>query len=111
MERFEEAIGEADREHIRKILDGAPRRGMADRVKDFLAKQSFLDKKSLKNFRELKQAEREQVISEFIWRVTCHLDGSHTRVAGVESYELGSGFAAVRSEGEGQDRFCLTVKA
>jgi len=114
MIRFSDALSAKDREHLRKILNASLSttksglRAMSS-VGEFLRDDTYIDDGALQAWKELAQPERERLISELIWRVTCHLDGSITRVLGVNTYPLGRKFSAVQSEQEGRDIFCLAV--
>ncbi len=114
MIRLSDALSAKDREHLRKILNASlstTKLGLkaVSSVGEFLRDDTYIDDASLQAWKELAQTERERLISELIWRVTCHLDGSITRVLGVTTYPLGRDFAAVQSEQEGRDIFCLAV--
>ena len=114
MIRFLDALSAKDREHLRRILDSGasrpdPGRRAISNVQEFLREDTYIDDGALPAFKDLGQPERERLISELIWRVTCHLDGSITRVLGVNDYPLGKRFSAVQSEREGRDIFCLAV--
>ena len=99
-----QVLDEGDRRHVRAIL-GDP--GEKSKAARFLRESTFLDDGAAASFRALPGAERERLISDLIWRITCHVDGSITSVAGVDSFDLGGGFRAVLSEREGREVFCL----
>ena len=106
---FGGVLNEADRRHLESILEGppGPDAGTRAKARRFLAESTFVDEASAGAFRALPQGEREQLISDLAWRVTCHVEGSITRVMGVNAFDLGSGFSAVHSEQAGRDVFCL----
>jgi hypothetical protein len=114
MIRFRDVLTVEDQEHIGKILRGdlasepsSP--NDLSSVKHFLRDQTFIDPSAVEAWKRLSRRDRERLISELIWRVTCHLDGSITRVLGVESYPLGKEFCAVQSEREGRGIFCVSL--
>ena len=114
MIRFTDTLSAKDREHLRKILNSSlsmtkPGLKALSVAGEFLRDATYIDDASLQAWKDLSQPERERLISELIWRVTCHLDGSITRVLGVNSYPLGKTFVAVQTEQEGRDIFCLAV--
>lgn len=114
MIRFADALSLKDRDHLRKILNASvsttkPGMKALSSVGEFLRDATYIDDGAMQAFKELTQGERERLISELIWRVTCHLDGSITRVFGVNSYPLGKKFSAVQSEQGGRDIFCLAL--
>ncbi len=105
-------LGEADRAHLGRLLDGSIPAGaaaqeMRDRVRSFLGSQVQIAVEATAALARMAPRERERMLSELLWRVTCHLDGSVTRVFGVHTYILGYGFASVVSEQAGRDVFCL----
>jgi hypothetical protein len=110
---LERALAPSDAAHVRKVLQGddpkAEARAMSTQVREFLRDHTFVDRGSRGAFRALARERRERLLSELVWRITCHLDGSITRVVGVDVYDLGSGFQAVKSETEGQDIFLVTA--
>lgn len=114
MIRFADTLSAKDREHLRKILNASlsvTKTGLKAMsvAGEFLRDATYIDDGSLQAWKELAQQERERLISELVWRVTCHVDGSITRVLGVNSYPLGRKFVAVQTEQEGRDIFCLAV--
>lgn len=105
-------LGESDRAHLGRLLDGSIPAGpraqeMRERVRSFLGSQVQIVEEARAALAGMEARERERMLSELLWRVTCHLDGSVTRVLGVHTYLLGYGFASVVSEQEGGDVFCL----
>jgi hypothetical protein len=100
---FRDALGPDDREHLRRIARGGP----DDKVADFLLRNTYVATSAREPFRRLSQADRERVISDLAWRVTCLIEGSVTQVEGVKAFELDAGFAAVKSEWKGEEILCL----
>lgn len=117
MIRFAEALNEKDREHVRAILQSTisltPKQIDArSRVPEFLRERTYFRDESVTPFKSLPQDAREEVISELIWRVTCHLEGSITQSGPMDAYDLGpGGFKALCFPHEGRDIFCLTSVA
>ncbi len=114
MIRFSDALSLKDREHLRKILNASlstTKTGLKalSTAGEFLRDATYIEDASLQAWKELTQPERERLISELIWRVTCHLDGSITRVLGVNNYPLGRKFVAIQTEQEGRDILCLAL--
>ena len=112
MKLLNQVLCDADKEHLHRVLndtlstDHAGIDGMS-KVPGFLSRRTFVSDDSVEAFRALKQSRRERLLSELIWRVTCHLDGSITDVVGVDAYDLGRGFVAVKAEQDGIDILCL----
>lgn len=104
-------LGERDRLHLRSILEGSGETRLRDKVGRFLREDTFMAEEAVEAFARLPQGEREKVISELVWRLTCHLDGSVTRVQGVNTFDLGGAVRGVLSEREGREIFCLVGAA
>ena len=97
--RFRDALSVQDREHLNRILDG----DRSSKVVHFVQEATYIDDGALQAFKELAQADRESLISEFVWRITCHLEGSVTNVRGMIAHPLGKKFLAVHTP----DGLCL----
>jgi hypothetical protein len=111
---FREVLNPRDHDHVRLILNSSISVSKEDfttlsRVNEFLRDDTFVAEEAVERFRGQPQGDRERLISELIWRITCHLDRSITRVLGVHAYPLGRDFLAVQSEKDERDIFCLTV--
>ncbi len=109
-------LGDSDRDHLRRILNRSIRAtvpGMQTmaKVHRFLKQRTYLADKSVPRFQTLPAAQRERILSELVWRLTCFLDGSETSVLGETRYQLGGGFVANQVEVEGKLIFCVAVKA
>jgi hypothetical protein len=109
-----DALSAADRAHLRKILNSSVSMTKSElkdtsKVAGFLREDTYIVGSALQPFKELSQDERERMMSELVWRITCHLDKSVTRVLGVHAYPLGKSFTAIQSEREGRDVLCLAV--
>jgi len=114
MTPLRDVLSPLDRDHVRRILNSSismdrPTLEMASRVNEFLRDDTYITDEAVKAFQELSQPERERMISELIWRVTCHLDGSITRVLGLHAYPLGKKFSALQTEQDDRDIFCLSL--
>ena len=112
MKLLNTVLGEADKVHLHRVLNETlttDRAGVEDmsKVPEFIARWTFIGEESIEAFHALKQSRRERLLSELVWRVTCYLDGSVTDVVGVDAYDLGRGFVAVKAEQDGQDILCL----
>ena len=112
MIRLRDVLSPEDRDHVRRILNSSitvdkPGLHAVSKVNEFLRDDTYISDDAVQPFKELPQAERERMISELIWRVTCHLDGSITRVQGVHAYPLGKKFSALQTEQDERDIFCL----
>ena len=78
-----------------------------ERISKFLGLWVMVDPESADYFQHLENSDREQVLSELNWRITCIVQGSMTAVMGVASYDVGHGFRANLMVENGQDVFIL----
>jgi len=109
---FREVLGPKDQDHVRLILNSSisvdkDKLRVLSRVNEFLRDDTYIAEEAVEEFKTQPQADRERLISDLIWRITCHLDRSMTRVLGIHSYPLGKAFVAVQSEKDERDIFCL----
>ena len=112
MHRFRDALNEADLVHLRRVLGeredptfSATRRRM--RVNQISLEELFIDDRALAALRALPQGERERVISDVVWRLTCHVEGSTTR-AKPNGQKLEGGFRMMLMVQEGRPIFSIT---
>lgn len=101
---LERALDDSDRRHASALLSARE----AAPAARFLRDRVFIDEAAAEALRALARDERERLISELVWRITCHLDGSVTAVVSPGRYELGAGFAAACVEEGGREAFRLT---
>lgn len=112
---FREILGPKDQDHIRLILNSSisvDKDGLQhlSKVNEFLRSDTYIGDEAVEPWKGLPQADRERLISELIWRITCHLDRSMTRVLGVHAFPLGRNFVAVQSEKDDRHIFCLALE-
>jgi hypothetical protein len=107
-----EALSAGDREHIRALLNSSitetAQAETISKVAVFLRERTLLDAGGADAFRALSPSDREELLSELIWRLTCHLDGSQTATLGINRHALSSAFSAVITDGDGGG-FCTLV--
>lgn len=107
-----DALGPEDLQHLHRILghqkdqvlEGTRRRVRVDHI---ATADTYLDDTSLEAFKALTQSDRELLLSDVVWNLTCHVEGSITRMSGVNTFGLEFGFRLVQSEQEGRDVFCV----
>lgn len=115
MKRLEIVLAAGDREHLKRILNSSlsmTPTGLetAAKVARFLKSRTLIDEKSGPAFQKMASVERERLLSELVWRVTCFVDGSSTAVLGVTTYELGGGFVANEFTKDAKVYWCLVAK-
>jgi len=55
----------------------------------------------------LTQNERERLLSDIVWQLTCFVEGSITKARGLKGIPLEYGFKLLRLEQEGKQQFCV----
>jgi len=58
-------------------------------------------------FEDLSQSDRERLLSDVVWQLTCFVEGSITKARGLKGIPLECGFKLVRLEQEGRPVFCV----
>src|SRR5213079_1457007 len=97
MRRLRDVLNPQDLEHLRRILGGKETASEPDetqrrsRVKQISTDETYISDQSLEAFKALSQDDRERLLSEIVWRLTCHVEGSITRSPG-KGVPLESGF-------------------
>ena len=115
MKKLETVLVTSDREHLKKILNSSislTPTGLdtVAKAQRFLKFRTMIDEKSGPVFQKLSMIERERLLSELVWRVTCYVDNSSTAVLGTTTYELGDGFIANQFVKEDKTYWCLVAK-
>jgi hypothetical protein len=111
MRRLRDVLGQEDLVHLRKILgeredptfNETKRRS---RVNQISADDTYVADQALDPFQALSQGDRERLVSELVWRLTCHVEGSITRTPG-KSIKLEFGFRMKSLVLDGRPIFCL----
>jgi hypothetical protein len=115
MLRFRDVLSVDDRRHLRQIL-GESEEELASgtkrhlRVSHLIGENTYLAEDSLEAFKTLSQSDRERLISDVVWRLTCHVEGSITRQSGLNSFPLECGFRLLPSELESREVFCVVKR-
>jgi hypothetical protein len=111
MHRLRDALSEQDLVHLRRVLgeqedptfSQTKRRA---RVNQLTMADTFVDDGALAALQALPQAERERLISDVVWRLTCHVERSTTR-AKTKGHKLEGGFRMVLAVKEGRPIFWI----
>ena len=114
MHRFRDALNGPDLAHLRQILgeredptfNETKRRS---RVNQIAMEATFLADQALAPFQALSQADRESLISDVVWHVTCYVEGSITTSSG-KAMGLEHGFRLMKMEQNGKLMFCVVKK-
>jgi hypothetical protein len=112
MRRLRDVLNPQDFEHLSRILgakeaerdpDETQRRS---RVKQISTDETYISQQSIEAFKALSQDDRERLLSEIVWRLTCHVEGSITRSPG-KGVPLESGFRMRLAVQDGRVMFVL----
>src|SRR5579863_9532044 len=112
MLRLCDVLSVEDRDHLRTILGGktdptdiGTKRRL--RVSQITIDDTYLADDAVAAFQGLSQPDRECLISELVWRLTCHVEGAITQLPGESSVSLECGFTLMQSVREGREAFCV----
>jgi len=116
MRRLREALQGTDLSHFRLILGmaGNPDPNETRRrttVSRLAMESTFISDKALAPFQALSQEDRERLLSDVIWQVTCFVEGSITKATPGKKVKLGHGFHLVEATQDGKTVFCVKKKA
>jgi hypothetical protein len=112
MRPLRDVLNPMDLEHLRRILgakesvpdsEDTQRRS---RVKKISADETYISDQSVDAFKALSQDDRERLLSEIVWRLTCHVEGSITRSPG-KGVPLESGFRMRLAVQDGRAMFIV----
>ena len=111
MRLLRDALQGTDLAHFRLVLGLAgnvdPNETRRRKTVSQLALEStFISDKALAPFLGLAQAERERLLSDVVWQVTCHVEGSITKSPGKKA-PLDHGFHLVEATQDGKTVFCV----
>jgi len=112
MHRFRDLLNEQDLVHLRRVLGeqqdptfSETKRRM--RVNEMSTDDLYVDDRALAPLRALSQEDRERLISEVVWRLTCQVEGSTTR-AKPNGHKLDGGFRMMLMVKQGRAIFTIT---
>jgi hypothetical protein len=115
MQRLQDVLTPPDLVHLRTILgeredpshSGTKRRF---RVNQITTDDTYVADQAQEPIRALSQDDRERLLSDVVWQLTCFVEGSITKSRGVKGIPLEYGFRLVRIEEDGKSRFCLVKR-
>lgn len=113
MLRLREALNSLDLVHFQRILGerddpAMPETKRRHRVHRIASEDTYLADEARGPFQNLAQGDRERLLSEVVWRLTCHVEGSVIRSPG-KPVALERGFEMVKLVRNGRSEFCVTV--
>jgi hypothetical protein len=106
-----DVLNPQDLVHLRQILGGKVERNPDEtmrrsKVKEISTDNTFISGASVVALRALTQEERERLISEIVWRLTCHVEGSITSAPG-KGVSLEGGFRIRLAVQDGKEIFVV----
>jgi hypothetical protein len=112
MHRFRDALNERDLAHLRRVLGEQEDPTFSEtrrrfRVNQLTMDDTYVDDGALAPLQALPQADRERLISDVVWRLTCHVEGSTTR-GKSKGHKLEGGFRMMLMVKEGRPIFSIT---
>jgi len=117
MQHLRDVLGPGDLVHWRKILGeeetskphSATQRRI--RVSRIVSDDTYLAEQALPAFRALTQADRERLLSDIVWQVTCYVECSITRGSAGKKIPLECGFKLVKLQENERAIFCVAKPA
>jgi hypothetical protein len=110
MRRFRDVLEGTDLVHLHKILgmaeESSTETRRRSRVSQIALDATFISTKALAPFLALAQEDRERLLSDVVWQVTCYVEGSITKSPG-KKVKLDHGFHLVEATQAGKIVFCL----
>jgi len=112
MQQLYDVLNKPDLVHWRTILGLAEDPAQSEtkrriRVNQIASTHTAIADQALKPFRALSQNERERLLSDIVWQVTCFVEGSITKAKGKKGIPLEYGFKLVRLEEGDRTTFCV----
>jgi hypothetical protein len=112
MQRLQDVLNAADLSHLRTILGeredpthSATKRRF--RVNQITTDDTFISDQARAPLEALEQDERERLLSDVVWQLTCFVEGSITKGSGDKGIPLEYGFKLVRLLQDGKPTFCV----
>ena len=112
MQRLQDVLTPLDLRHLRAILgqgeDPTSRETKRrSRVNQIATDDTYVADQAWRPLQALGQDERERLLSDVVWQVTCFVEGSITKGAGEKGIPLEYGFKLVRLVQGGKPTFCV----
>jgi len=111
MRRLRDVLNPQDVAHLRQILGGNEKKNPDEtmrrsRVKEISTDNTYISGTSVAELQALSQEDREKLLSEIVWRLTCHVEGSITSAPG-KGVSLEGGFRIRLAVQEGKEIFVV----
>jgi len=117
MRLLRDVLSPPDLAHWRKILGeedsskphSATQRRL--RVSRIVSDDTYLADQAVPAFQALNQGDRERLLSDVVWQVTCYVEGSITQGGAGKKVRLECGFKLVKLQENARVIFCVTKPA
>jgi hypothetical protein len=112
MQRLRDVLGREDLVHLRVILGEHEDPTFSEtrrrhRVNQIAMDDTYVAEQARGPFETLSQDDRESLLSDVVWQLTCFVEGSITKGAGDKGILLDYGFKLVRLVQDGKPTFCV----
>jgi hypothetical protein len=112
MQRLRDVLGPADLAHLRTILGEREDPTFSEtrrrhRVNQIAMDDTYIADQARGPLETLPQDERERLLSDVVWQLTCFVEGSITKGTGTQGILLDYGFKLMRLVQEGKPTFCV----
>ncbi len=112
MRHLRDVLRPPDLAHFRLILGeredpthGTKRRF---RVNQIASDDTYIAEQAVAAFQALHQDERERLLSDVVWQVTCYVEGSITKGSASKGVPLEYGFKLVKVRKDDRPIFCVS---
>jgi len=78
------------------------------RVNQIASDETYLAEQAIAAFQALSQNDRERLLSDVVWQVTCHVEGSITKGRSGRGLPLEYGFRLTKVRRNDQPVFCVS---
>jgi hypothetical protein len=113
MRHLREVLNPLDLSHFRVILGehedpthSATKRRF--RVNQIASDETYIAEQAVTAFQALQQDERERLMSDLVWQVTCFVEGSIPKGKSSKGVPLEHGFTLVKLRKDARAIFCVT---
>jgi hypothetical protein len=117
MRRLRDVLSPGDLGHLRKILgeDEVVKQHSETnrriRVNQIVNGDTYLADQAVPAFQALSQSDRERLLSDVVWQVTCYVEGSITQAGAGKKVRLECGFKMVKLQEADRAIFCVAKPA
>lgn len=113
MRHLRDVLNPRDLDHFRVILGECEDPTHSEtkrrfRVNQIASDDTYIAEQAVVPFQALSQDERERLLSDVVWQVTCFVEGSITKGKSGKGVPLDGGFTLVKIRQNDHPIFCVT---